>query len=635
MYLSKINIKNFRGIENLTVNFNDKINIIIGENGSCKSALIDAIRILYNFSNQRKDIYVENKDFYIDKQSHKIVGNIELSYEFRDLDSEQQGAFYEFLVIEKDPSKTYAKVVLKYEYREDKSPYLDYFTGIVEGQKADHRNFELFQHYYLDALRDSTKDLLNSKNNILGKLIMRTVLNNGTRSNFEDIIETANSELLKQPEVMKSKTDVNNNLDSIFKTNILNKIGLRLDDPKAEPFINSIKPYLPFDGLNLNGKGLELQQNSLGHNNLIYTATILGDTSSRIEIEKNKITHFALLIEEPEAHLHPQLQLNLFNFIKENIKENTQIFITSHSPTLTSKAKLQNLIVLDSIAYKLDDCFKDRVSENIIEDTKKNIKLIENDFITRKKQLERYLDVTKSQMLFSNGILFAEGVSEELLVPALFKLKGQDLQDYRIEFVNVGGTSFYPFLHLFNSSKIEKRINKKIAILSDGDQFTKSKESQFSFKNLIVNDYLKLDELDLEINKAKINSRIPNLKSAKNSNSNIEICDSFKTFEYEISKANISFKKSEIENNFFVKYIKEVASDKFNEIEKYYKDFDEDLSEENQRKIAILFWKTITGKANFAQDFSIHILEDIEKAKINLKIPIYIETAFNHLTTSN
>lgn len=635
MYLSKINIKNFRGIENLTVNFNDKINIIIGENGSCKSALIDAIRILYNFSNQRKDIYVENKDFYIDKQSHKIVGNIELSYEFRDLDSEQQGAFYEFLVIEKDPDKTYAKVVLKYEYREDKSPYLDYFTGIIEGQKADYRNFELFQHYYLDALRDSTKDLLNSKNNILGKLIMRTVLNNGTRSNFENIIETANSELLKQPEVMKSKTDVNNNLDSIFKTNVLNKIGLRLDDPKAEPFINSIKPYLPFDGLNLNGKGLELQQNSLGHNNLIYTATILGDTSSRIEIEKNKITHFALLIEEPEAHLHPQLQLNLFNFIKENIKENTQIFITSHSPTLTSKAKLQNLIVLDSIAYKLDDCFKDRVSENIIEDTNKNIKLNENDFITRKKQLERYLDVTKSQMLFSNGILFAEGVSEELLVPALFKLKGQDLQDYRIEFVNVGGTSFYPFLHLFNSSKTEKRINKKIAILSDGDQFTKSKESRFSFKNLIIDDYLKLNELDLEINKAKINSRIPNLKSAKNSNSNIEICDSFKTFEYEIAKANISFKKSEIENNFFVKYIKEVASDKFSEIEKYYKNFDEDLSEENQRKISILFWKTITGKANFAQDFSIYIIEDIENAKINLKIPIYIETAFNHLTKLN
>lgn len=633
MYLSKIIIKNFRGIENLTVNFNDKINIIIGENGSCKSALIDAIRILYNFANQRKDIYVENKDFFIDKTTHLINGNIEITYEFRELDAEQQGAFYEFLVIEKDPTKTYAKVVLKYEYRENKSPYADYFTGAVEGQKADYKNFELFQHYYLDALRDSTKDLLNSKNNILGKLVMRTVTKEGSKSDFEAIIETANKKLLEQKAVIKAKDDVNKNLESIFKTGILNRIGLRLDDPKAEPFINTIKPYLPFNNLSLEGNGLELQQNSLGHNNLIYTATILGDTSSRIEEDKK--THFALLIEEPEAHLHPQLQLNLFNFIKENIKQNTQIFITSHSPTLTSKAQLQNLIVLDSIAYKLDECFTDRVSENIIEDTVKKIKLNDNAFINRKKQLERYLDVTKSQMLFANGILFAEGISEELLVPALFKLRGFNLQDYRIEFVNVGGTSFYPFLHLFSSSKSEKRMNKKIAILTDGDQFTKSKDSQYSFSNLIKNSYLKLNELDLKINKAKINSRISNLNSAKNSNLNIEICNSFKTFEFEIAQANVSFKKSEIENNFFVKYIKEVEENKFKEIEKYYEGFDEGLSVEEQRKISILFWKTITGKADFAQDFSIAIIDDFTNAKLSLKTPVYIETAFNHLTKLN
>ena len=110
MYLAKITIKNFRGIENLNVKFNDKINIIIGENGGCKSALIDAIRILYNFSNQKKAIYVENKDFFIDKKTHLIKGNIELSYEFKNLSIDQQGAFYEFLVIDKNPDNTYAKV---------------------------------------------------------------------------------------------------------------------------------------------------------------------------------------------------------------------------------------------------------------------------------------------------------------------------------------------------------------------------------------------------------------------------------------------------------------------------------------------------------------------------------------------
>ena len=490
----------------------------------------------------------------------------------------------------------------------------------------------MFQHYYLDALRDSTKDLLNAKNNILGKLVMRTVIKEGSKGDYEAIIDTANKQLLKQPAVIKAKEDVNKNLDSIYKTGISNKIGLRLDEPKAEPFINTIKPFLPFDILSLEGKGFELQQNSLGYNNLIYTATILGDTSSRIE--GDKITHFALLIEEPEAHLHPQLQLNLFNFIKENTKENTQIFITSHSPTLTSKAKLENLILLDNIlAYKLEECFSNRTTENIIEDTVKKIPLKEQDFINRKKQLERYLDVTKSQMFFANAILLAEGISEELLIPAFFKLRGSDLQDFRIEFVNVGGTSFYPFLHLFNSSQDFKRINKKIAILSDGDQYTDSKDSQYSFTHLLENTYLKLNELDNEIMKSPINSRIPNLKSTSNSNLNIGIFDSFKTFEFEIAKANVAMKKSEIETNFFVQYVKAKEKEKFENIENYYKTLGEDLTIEENRKISLLFWKTITGKADFAQDFAIEIIENLELAKLTLKTPPYIELAFNHLTS--
>jgi putative ATP-dependent endonuclease of OLD family len=630
MHLSKVTISNFRGIDNLTIEFDEKVNIIIGENGSHKSALIDAIRILYNFSNSKKDIYVENKDFFIDPSTQTVKGNIELAFQFRGLDTAQKGAFYEFLVIESDPKLTYAQVVLRYEYREGKWPVMDYYTGAVEGQKADYKNFELFQHYYLDALRDSTRDLLNSKNNILGKLVMRTVTKENSRDAFEKIIDTANKELLKQNAVKQAKIDVNSNLEAIFKTGVLSKIGLRLDDPKAEPFINSIKPFLPFDKVNLEGKGLELPQNSLGHNNLIYTATILGDASSRIDEDKK--SHYALLIEEPEAHLHPQLQLNLFNFIKENIKDNTQIFITSHSPTLTSKAHLNNLIVLDKLAYKLDNCYTDRVGENIIEDTVLGKPIKEKDFFERKKQLERYLDVTKSQMLYAHSILFAEGISEELLIPTLFKLRSKDLQDYRIEFVNVGGTSFYPFLHLFNSSNVAKRIDKKIAILTDGDQYTDSKDSKYSFDNLILDNYKMLNELDMQIQASPANSRIANLESTRNANAKIGIYSSFKTFEYELAKANVLTRKSELESNFFVKYIKDSLPTKFDEIKNYYSTLGDNLTPEEQRKVSLLFWKTIRGKASFAQDFSIYILDNLAVAKTGLKTPSYIESAFDELT---
>jgi putative ATP-dependent endonuclease of OLD family len=64
MYLSKISIQNFKGIENLELDFNPKINIIIGENGCCKSALIDAIRLLYNIGEPIREIHISKDDFF-------------------------------------------------------------------------------------------------------------------------------------------------------------------------------------------------------------------------------------------------------------------------------------------------------------------------------------------------------------------------------------------------------------------------------------------------------------------------------------------------------------------------------------------------------------------------------------------
>lgn len=55
-----------------------------------------------------------------------------------------------------------------------------------------------------------------------------------------------------------------------------------------------------------------LTQNSLGFNNLIYIATVLSDIKECHE--DDQISTYALFIEEPEAHLHPQLQVNLYDF---------------------------------------------------------------------------------------------------------------------------------------------------------------------------------------------------------------------------------------------------------------------------------------------------------------------------------
>lgn len=54
MYLKRIHIQNYRGIKDLTVTFNKKLNVIIGSNGCCKSTLIDAIRLFYTMGNREE-----------------------------------------------------------------------------------------------------------------------------------------------------------------------------------------------------------------------------------------------------------------------------------------------------------------------------------------------------------------------------------------------------------------------------------------------------------------------------------------------------------------------------------------------------------------------------------------------------
>src|SRR5690606_5199165 len=152
--------------------------------------------------------------------------------------------------------------------------------------------------------------------------------------------------------------------------------------------------------------------------------------------------------------------------------------------------------------------------------------------------------------------------SEALLLSAFAQVDGDGykLEDYRIELVNVRGTSFYPFLYLFNSTNPEKRVEKPISILTDEDQFPSSKNSEYSFDKLIESNYEKLIELDTFIKSANINSRISNLRSVANGNSSISVNTAFKTLEFELALANISRDRTKLNEGFMFSYLGNINS---------------------------------------------------------------------------
>lgn len=625
MYLSSIHIENYKGIKKLDVNFQKDINVIIGENGGCKTSLIDAIRLLYNLGDQQRELYVTVDDFYLGESV------ITIAYEFKDLTTNQKGAFYEYVVLGDKEEEDFAKITISYK-KEKQKVLFSYYTGEVEGQRAESATFQYFIHYYLGALRDSTRDLLTNRNNILGSLINRQVEKNNSQASYEALMKTANEELLKQKEVTDSQQAINTNLTNIYKKCIENQIGLRIEESKAEYIVNIIKPYLPHDTGTLIGEGFNLKQNSLGFNNLIYIATVLGDINQ--QLKDDKTSHYTLLIEEPEAHLHPQLQLNLFDFLKQtNNQDNSQLFITTHSPTLTSKVPLDNLIHLSKnhVAINLNQCFEGREAIQVEEEDED---AFTDDALNRKKQLERYIDVTKSQLFFSKGVLFVEGISEELLVPVFAKILNQSLDDYKIELLNADGTSFYPFIYLFNSTDKLKTLPMPLSILTDDDRFTESKNTEYSFKN-IKDNLSKAEELFEKIKAAAPSTRIRNISELIDSvPEKINLNYSYKTFEFTLVQSNISKTKTQIADNILWRYLAQDISiaKKFAKIKAHLDSYiGDEITEAELHKLQILIWKALPSKAEFAQKFSIYLLANLETAKTNFVVPDYIQKAFTHL----
>lgn len=188
-----------------------------------------------------------------------------------------------------------------------------------------------------------------------------------------------------------------------------------------------------------------LEENSLGYNNLLYLATVLAELSS--PTAKDDYLR-VLLIEEPEAHLHPQLQIRLLKYLERTATQSgIQVIVTTHSPVLASAVSLKTMIHLSSrpdgaVAVALRDCDLTRESEAFI---------------------SRWLDATKSTLLFAKAVILVEGIAEALLLPELAKLilkahnststlqeaLPESLEDAGVAVINMNGIYFKHFMQLF------------------------------------------------------------------------------------------------------------------------------------------------------------------------------------------
>lgn len=174
------------------------------------------------------------------------------------------------------------------------------------------------------------------------------------------------------------------------------------------------------------------------------------------EIQKGKDFRI-LCLEEPEAHLHPAMQYKLFKYLKkldEDNDLNQQIFVTTHSSNISAVAGIDNMFML---AYERDRESPDCRQQSLAEQFKDN-----DDQTTVKAEakahLTKFLDVTRSDMLFADKIILVEGIAERLLMPLFMELCGCPYEDEHISIVEIGGKHFGYFVELFNGNAVKKKV---------------------------------------------------------------------------------------------------------------------------------------------------------------------------------
>jgi len=647
MYIKKVHIENFRKFDNIDFYFQKGVNLIIGENNSGKTTLIDALRLVLCLGQYKKDLYITSDDFHINKCG-ETAKEIKIDLYFEDLSEEQQKAFFQ-ACDGNDMSK--AELHFRYNLYENlkkQEKVKESFSAGRNEVNIDKDVFENINLVYMAALRNAESDLKPSRFSQLANLFNNNI-SEDNKNNILDDFEKVNDKIKKNKEFTNIKTIINNNLKLIEKDKLNQEINIDLlpttfngtlsslnvffkkdynllkissEDFKSicnnnniteqdnifwyndnnSVFVNLINlesyhnsPNCNEDFYNeINDKrtctNMSLKQNGLGYNNILSMAISLGD------MQNNNEEYSTLLVEEPEAHLHPQLLDLLFNFF-ETSNDNSQIFLTTHSPTLISKADIKRLNILHDVSGKSYSSALANINFEKGED---------ND-------LKRYLDVTKSQLFFAKNVIFVEGITEAILLNEFAKYLKKPLDKYSVEIVNINGVAFNPFIKLFSD---ENGLKYPCAVISDDDRCTNDNDI-----NKITKEDLKKDHLDLDldsINKrleeGDISSRAANLKES-DGKGKIKIYLASKTLEYELALLPKN-------NNIILEVLKKLHPINATKIEN-------EIVTCEQSHTAIKIWREIIDcKGIFAQ----RLAQLISEGKHDIEVPNYIKEAINHVT---
>lgn len=503
MYISSLSIRNFRNFKNSKFLFKNGINTVLGENGSGKTNLFFALRILLDDTLPR---YIRFNTTDFNRSLGEWLGHwIIISLIFDDLDiseeaqalaiqstghmdSSKQGSYsvffrpkYQFRKELYDYSLTPAKNSSDLKLLLDKLSLDDYETVYLSRGAGDFSDDNIYKKYigdfekvefpdpddkeelifgtwlpkeinfhnevsctFIKALRDVESDLRSYTNNPLVSLLRgkEKTVEVGKQNEIIESIDKLNDQISTLDEVKEVKNGIDKSIKEAVGTTYAPNIDIKSELPnEMEKLFQSLKLWVGDpDDEGYKGRIWEL---SLGGANLIYLSLKLLEYE---KVKSDKIANF-LFIEEPEAHIHTHIQKTLFDNLLEN---RTQVIISTHSTHISSVCKISSINILsrgDKEALVFHPSNK-----------------LDGNYINR---IERYLDAVRSNLLFAKGVILVEGDAEQILIPEMFKkVFGLSVDEIGVSLINIGSTGFENIGRIFHTD----RIRKYCSILTDLDK---------------------------------------------------------------------------------------------------------------------------------------------------------------------